>query len=561
MRITLPFSIHKPRRTKTIPFNPTPSKDNNDVVQHGFDGSSFIGAVFNLSTTIVGAGIMALPSAVKQLGLIPGLGMIILGAMLTEASIDILFKFTRVSKSTTYSGVVRDSFGEVGRILLLLCIIVSNIGMLVVYMIIIVYSRDDNGSSHVITNDEICSKIEKDVVDLNGGLDLVQATNFRRTTQKLAVEVGKPKAIQCTIPLNNLGQTLQCWHYHLRCSFSAKRHSVVTKHNVVCDCVVTGDVFSGTWSEGVHYSGVLEEWFGQHWWSTRPALLLLTMLLVFLPLASFRRVDSLRYTSALSVGFAVIFVVITAGVATFKFIDGSIGMPRLMPKFTGQESFWKLFTTIPILVTAYICHHNVHPIDNELKDPTHMRSIVRTSLLLCASVYVATSLFGFFLFGDKTLDDVLANFDGDLGIPYGSFLNDVVRVSYGAHLILVFPIVFYSLRLNVDGLLFPHAIPLTFDNQRFYLVTTVLLVFIFLGANFVPSIWDAFQFTGATASVSVAYIFPAAIAIRDTRGFATKKDKRLSWLMILLAISSSTVAISSDLYSIFSSETGAAART
>ncbi|CAL0322522.1 unnamed protein product [Lupinus luteus] len=461
MRITLPFSIRKSRRTntKTIPLYPSPSKHNNDVVQHGFDGSSFIGAVFNLSTTIVGAGIMALPSAVKQLGLIPGLGMIILGAMLTEASIDILLKFTRLSKSTTYSGVVCDSFGEVGRILLLLCIIVSNIGMLVVYMIII------------------------------------------------------------------------------------------------------GDVFSGTWSEGVHYSGVLEEWFGQHWWSTRPVLLLFTMLLVFLPLASFRRVDSLRYTSALSVGLAVIFVVITAGVATFKFIDGSIGMPRLMPKFTGQESFWKLFTTIPILVTAYICHHNVHPIDNELKDPTHMKSIVRTSLLLCASVYVATSLFGFFLFGDKTLDDVLANFDGDLGIPYGSFLNDVVRVSYGAHLILVFPIVFYSLRLNVDGLLFPHAIPLAFDNQRFYLVTTVLLIFIFLGANFVPSIWDAFQFTGATASVSAAFIFPAAIAIRDTRGFATKKDKRLSWLMILLAISSSTVAISSDLYSIFSSEAGAAART
>ncbi|XP_019458311.1 PREDICTED: probable sodium-coupled neutral amino acid transporter 6 isoform X1 [Lupinus angustifolius] len=461
MRITLPFSIRKSRRTntKTIPLYPSLSKHNNDVVQHGFDGSSFIGAVFNLSTTIVGAGIMALPSAVKQLGLIPGLGMIILGAMLTEASIDILLKFTRVSKSTTYSGVVCDSFGEVGRILLLLCIIVSNIGMLVVYMIII------------------------------------------------------------------------------------------------------GDVFSGTWSEGVHYSGVLEEWFGQHWWSTRPVLLLLTMLLVFLPLASFRRVDSLRYTSALSVGLAVVFVVITAGVATYKFIDGSIGMPRLMPKFTGQESFWKLFTTIPILVTAYICHHNVHPIDNELKDPTHMKSIVRTSLLLCASVYVATSLFGFFLFGDKTQDDVLANFDGDLGIPYGSFLNDVVRMSYGAHLILVFPIVFYSLRLNVDGLLFPHAIPLAFDNQRFYLVTIVLLVFIFLGANFVPSIWDAFQFTGATASVSAAFIFPAAIAIRDTRGFATKKDKRLSWLMILLAISSSTVAISSDLYSIFSSEAGATART
>lgn len=68
--------------------------------------------------------------------------------------------------------------------------------------------------------------------------------------------------------------------------------------------------------------------------------------------------DSLRYTSALSVGLAIVFVIITAGVAIIKLMDGSIGMPRLMPKLDDQASFWKLFTTIPILVTAYICHHN-----------------------------------------------------------------------------------------------------------------------------------------------------------------------------------------------------------
>nr|KYP72495.1 Sodium-coupled neutral amino acid transporter 2 [Cajanus cajan] len=183
-----------------------------------------------------------------------------------------------------------------------------------------------------------------------------------------------------------------------------------------------------------------------------------------------------------------------------------------------------------------------------------MKAIVRTSLILCSSVYVATSLFGFFLFGDKTLDDVLANFDGDLGVPYGSFLTDIVRVSYGIHLILVFPIVFYSLRLNLDVLLFPHAIPLAFDTRRFYLVTTLLMAFIFVGAIFVPSIWDAFQFIGATAAVSAGYIFPAAIALRDTRGVATKKDKLLSWFMIFLAVSCSTVAIFSDLYTVYSNE-------
>lgn len=68
--------------------------------------------------------------------------------------------------------------------------------------------------------------------------------------------------------------------------------------------------------------------------------------------------DSLRYTSALSVGFAIVFVAITAGVTIVKLMEGKIEMHRLMPKLENQASFWKLFTTVPVLVTAYICHHN-----------------------------------------------------------------------------------------------------------------------------------------------------------------------------------------------------------
>ncbi|CAK9158515.1 unnamed protein product [Ilex paraguariensis] len=417
----MPFSDPKHRRSPRI--TPLIPQKHEGSVENCFDGASFSGAVFNLSTTIVGAGIMALPATLKQLGAIPGLIVIVLAAMLTESSIDMILRFSRASKSaSSYSALVGDVFGGVGRTLLQVCIVINNVGTLIVYMIII------------------------------------------------------------------------------------------------------GDVLSGTSSDGVHYSGLMEEWFGQQWWTTRPFLLLLTTLFVFAPLLSFKRLDSLRYTSALSVGLAVVFVAITAGVAVIKLIDG---------------------------ITAYICHHNIHPIENELKDPTQMKLIVRTSITLCSSVYLATSFFGFLLFGDHTLDDVLANFDGDLGIPYGSLLNDVVRVSYGIHLMLVFPLVFFSLRLNLDGLLYPYAIPIAFDNRRFFSVTTALMGFIFLGANFVPSIWDAFQFTGATATVAVGFIFPAAITLRDTYGIATKNDQLVSWIMIFFAVSSSTMAISSDIYSIY----------
>ncbi|XP_060199284.1 amino acid transporter AVT6A-like [Lycium barbarum] len=443
------YSDRKHRRSpKTAPL--LPQKDADSVHSDaGFNGASFSGAVFNLSSTIVGAGIMALPATLKQLGAIPGVIVIVLAAVLTEKSIEMLLRFTKASKAVSYSGLAGDAFGGFGRTLLQACIVINNLGTLVVYMIII------------------------------------------------------------------------------------------------------GDVLSGTSSDGVHYSGVMEEWFGQHWWNSRANLLLLTTLLVFAPLISFKRVDSLRYTSALSVALAVVFVVITAGIVIVKFINGSIGMPRLLPKLVDQASFWKLFTTVPVLVTAYICHHNIHPIENELRDGSQMKSIVRTSIVLCSTVYVATSFFGFLLFGDHTLDDVLANFDGELGIPYSSLLNDVVRVSYVLHLMLVFPIVFFSLRLNMDGLFFPYAIPIAYDNRRFFSVTAALICFIFLGANCVPSIWDAFQFTGATATVSVGFIFPAAIVLRDTHGIATKRDRLVSWVMILLAVSSSTVAICSDIYSIF----------
>lgn len=64
--------------------------------------------------------------------------------------------------------------------------------------------------------------------------------------------------------------------------------------------------------------------------------------------------DSLRYTSALSVALAVVFVVITAGIAALKLLDGSILMPKLFPVITNLASIWNLFTAVPVLVTAFI---------------------------------------------------------------------------------------------------------------------------------------------------------------------------------------------------------------
>jgi sodium-coupled neutral amino acid transporter 2 len=104
---------------------------------HEFNGASFPGAVFNLSTTIVGAGIMALPATMKVLGLVPGLVMIVLAAFLTDASIELLMRFSRVVGAPSYGAVMGDAFGWWGRRLLQVCVVVNNVGVMIVYMIII----------------------------------------------------------------------------------------------------------------------------------------------------------------------------------------------------------------------------------------------------------------------------------------------------------------------------------------------------------------------------------------------------------------------------------------
>ncbi|XP_057740810.1 amino acid transporter AVT6A-like [Arachis stenosperma] len=434
-----------------------PKTQESDAGFDDFNGASFSGAVFNLSTTIIGAGIMALPATLRELGMLPGLAFIVFMALLTEKSIEFLIRFTRAGKAVSYGGLMGDSFGKYGKALVQLCVIINNIGVLIVYMIII------------------------------------------------------------------------------------------------------GDVLSGTSASGEHHSGILEGWFGAHWWTGRTFIVLFTTLAIFLPLASFKRIDSLRFTSALSVALAVVFLVIAVGISVVKVISGGIAMPKLFPAIPDVTSFFNLFTVVPVFVTAYICHYNVHSIDNELEDSSQMQGVVRTALGLCSSVYLLISFFGYLLFGEGTLDDVLANFDTDLGIPFSTVLNDAVRLSYAAHLMLVFPVVFYPLRLNIDGLLFPSSRPLVLDNFRFATVTVGLTGVIFLGANFIPSIWDAFQFTGATAAVCLGFIFPAAITLRDRYNIATKTDKILSVLMIVLAVFSNIVAIYSDAYALIKQNKGSRA--
>ncbi|XP_040371576.1 amino acid transporter AVT6A isoform X2 [Rosa chinensis] len=249
--------------------------------------------------------------------------------------------------------------------------------------------------------------------------------------------------------------------------------------------IIIEDVLSGSTSlHGVHHTGILEGWFGEHWWTGRAFVLVAVTVIIFFPLMFFERI--------------------------------------------------------------------VHTIQNELGDSSQMQAVVHSSLSLCAVVYVMTGIFGFLLFGESTISDLLSNFDTDLGIPYSWLFNDIIRISYAAHVILVFPTIFLPLRLNLDGLLFPTARPLTLDKKRFVLESIGLVFISLVGAIFIPNIWVAFEFSGATLGGLLAFVFPASITLKDPHCIATTKDKIVSVSMIVLAVFANLMAIYSNLSSLLS---------
>ena len=99
--------------------------------------ASVSGAVFNVATSIVGAGIMSIPAILKVLGVVPAFAMIVVIAFLAEISVEFLMRFTHSGETTTYAGVMREAFGPFGALAAQVCVIITNVGGLILYLIII----------------------------------------------------------------------------------------------------------------------------------------------------------------------------------------------------------------------------------------------------------------------------------------------------------------------------------------------------------------------------------------------------------------------------------------
>jgi hypothetical protein len=164
-------------------------------------------------------------------------------------------------------------------------------------------------------------------------------------------------------------------------------------------------------------------------------------------------VDSLKFTSALSMCLSFLFISITLTLVTDRLLAGRIGPVNWLPD--ADASLGDVLKTLPVMMTAYVCHYNVHPIFAEMAAPSErrMRRVVSAALLLCSSVYWLVGLSAYLLFTSRTQDDVLMNYGRDLDMARGeAWVEHAVKAGYTLSLSCTFPLIQFALRQSVFDL-------------------------------------------------------------------------------------------------------------
>jgi amino acid permease len=99
--------------------------------------SSLISATFNMIATIVGGGVLSIPFAFEQAGIVGGTLLMILAAVITDFSLYILCSCSRRTGASSYGGVALCAFGPGMEFVTTIALLVYLLFVLVGYMVLV----------------------------------------------------------------------------------------------------------------------------------------------------------------------------------------------------------------------------------------------------------------------------------------------------------------------------------------------------------------------------------------------------------------------------------------
>jgi sodium-coupled neutral amino acid transporter 11 len=118
--------------------------------------SSVVGAMANLINAIVGAGIVGIPFAIQQAGLVAGVVLVCICALLTDKSLRLLVETAKHASTPSYETTMEAAFGRPGFLFVCINMFIMSYGAMVSYLMIVketlpyVFGISDLGSRRAL---------------------------------------------------------------------------------------------------------------------------------------------------------------------------------------------------------------------------------------------------------------------------------------------------------------------------------------------------------------------------------------------------------------------------
>lgn len=273
------------------------------------------------------------------------------------------------------------------------------------------------------------------------------------------------------------------------------------------------------------------------------------LMIILVPLAFLRKLDSLRHTSYIAL-FSVAYLVIVVVWCYFFPIEGTQAPgPRYLIHFTPQ-----FVSTFPVQVFAYTCAQNLFPIFNEISSNTQARMniVIGTSIGSAALIYEIIAVFGYLTFGSKVGANIIAMY------PSTSLFIAVGQLAIAILVMFSYPLQVHPCRNCLDKVFHaghvqykrvPAAEGETEEEEivdehggspdmsplKHTLLTVAIITSGFIIAYFVDDLQMVLSFVGSTGSTTISFILPGLFYWQLSR-HDPAANKTLSKAALALAI-------------------------
>ncbi|KAH8103989.1 transmembrane amino acid transporter protein-domain-containing protein [Cristinia sonorae] len=252
------------------------------------------------------------------------------------------------------------------------------------------------------------------------------------------------------------------------------------------------------------------------------------LMVVLVPLAFLRKLDSLRHTSYIAL-FSVAYLVVIVVVCYFFPLKGTqapgeIRLIKLSPQF---------ITTFPVQVFAFTCAQNLFPIFNEIRSNTQhrMNLVIGTSIGSATLIYEIIAVFGYLTFGSKVGANIIAMY------PSTSIFIAVGQLAIAILVMFSYPLQVHPCRNCLDKVFHAghvaHKISATGEDEievedehggspdmsplKHTLLTIAIIASGFSIAYFVDDLQMVLSFVGSTGSTTISFILPGLFYWKLTR--------------------------------------------